>query len=195
MHYIIKIIVTILISTVMQSSAINLVSVTPAEAAEVFLESLKTQNPKAMEKYVDNTYVSFLVNTEGDEKVTDRMNEALFKNFTYDVKKVKQKNDVAVAKVTVTVNDFSNVMAQYSKISYDYIMDNLYEDSISDKAALEAKCLELYVSEIEKAADSGTVVESVIFVPMVDDGYYGWNIIMTDELMKAVLGNLTLPAE
>ena len=29
---------------------------------------------------------------------------------------------------------------------------------------------------------------------MIDDGYYGWNIIMTDDLMKTVLGNLQMPA-
>ncbi|MEE0772820.1 MAG: hypothetical protein UIJ87_06530 [Anaerovoracaceae bacterium] len=195
MHYIVKIIMTLLISAVMQSSAINLVSVTPAEATEDFLDSLKTQESKTMNKYMDNTYVNFLVNAEGDDEVIERMNEALFKNFQYDIQEVKKKNDVAVAKVLVKSNDFSNVLNEYSRISYDYVMDNLYEDSIADKAALEEQCLEIYVSEIEKAAESENVVESIAFIPMIDDGYYGWNIIMSDQLMKSVLGNLAMPTE
>lgn len=91
MHYIVKIIMTLLISAVMQSSAINLVSVTPAEATEDFLDSLKTQESKTMNKYMDNTYVNFLVNAEGDDEVIERMNEALFKNFQYDIQEVKKE--------------------------------------------------------------------------------------------------------
>ena len=49
------------------------------------------------------------------------------------------------------------------------------------------------MEEIEKAAQSGTVLETEVYIPMVDDGYYGWNILMTDELMKSVLGNLQIP--
>ena len=45
------------------------------------------------------------------------------------------------------------------------------------------------------AAESENVVESIAFIPMIDDGYYGWNIIMSDQLMKSVLGNLTMPTE
>ena len=71
--------------------------------------------------------------------------------------------------------------------------DNLYTDDIADKEKLNAQCLQLYVQQVEKAAESGAVLETIVFVPMVNDGYYGWNIIMTDDLMKNVLGNLQMP--
>lgn len=195
MHYIVKILVTILISTLMQSSAVEMVSTTPTEAVSDFLGALKAQDPKVMEKYMDNAYVNYIMNAEGDQKVIDRMNAALFGEFSYEIKQVKKKNDVAVAKVTVKSSDFSNVMNAYNKVSYEYVMDNLYDDKIADKKALEKKCMELYVKELEKAAESDSMVETIVFVPMVDDGYYGWNVIMTDELMKSVLGNLQMPVQ
>lgn len=195
MHYIVKILVTILISTLMQSSAVEMVSTTPTEAAEDFLGALKAQDPKVMEKYMDNAYVNYIMNAEGDQKVIDRMNAALFGEFSYEIEQVKKRNDVAVAKVTVKSSDFSNVMNEYNKVSYAYVMDNLYDEKIADKKALEKKCMELYVNELEKAAESDSMVETIVFVPMVDDGYYGWNVIMTDELMKSVLGNLQMPVQ
>lgn len=195
MVYMVKTIVALLITVVMQTCAVDMVSSTPAEAAEDFLKALKKQDPKVMEQYMDNEYVNFLCNTEGDSKTINKMNDALFQNFTYQVEKVKQKDGSAVARVVVTSCDFSKVMDAYEKESYDYIMDNLYEKEIGDKEALEAKCLEIYVAQIEKAAEKNKTVENVVFIPMTDNGHYGWNIIMTDELMQSVLGNLEMPAQ
>ena len=86
------------------------------------------------------------------------------------------------------------MLSGYESASYEYITDNLQSDEIADKDYLNAKCLEIYVEQVEAAADSGTVLETVVYIPMIDDGYYGWNIIMTDDLMKTVLGNLQMPA-
>lgn len=194
MHYLVKTIVTFLIPLIMHTGVFSLVSVTPHEAAYDFLEGLKTQETQVMDKYMDNAYINFLNNVQGDEEVIARMNDALFSSFSYKIEKVKEKEDVAVARVVVTSVDFSGVMDAYDKASYKYVMDNLYTEGIEDKEALNAKCLEIYVKQIEKAAESGETVETVVFVPMVDDGYYGWNIIMTDELMKSVMGNLQVPA-
>ncbi len=193
MQYILKIITTVVISIVMQSSIVNMVSTTPEDAVTDFLDGLKSRESYVMEKYMDNGYVNFITNVQGDEEVVARMNEALFKNFSYEIEKIAQKDNVAVAKVIVKSGDFSDVLDQYDKASYDYVVDNLYSDGISDKEKLNAKCFEIYVQQIEKAAEDGAATETVVFVPMIDDGYYGWNIIMTDELMESVLGNLQMP--
>lgn len=195
MQYILKIIVTVVISIAMQSSVVNMVSTTPDEAVTDFLDGLKTREAHVMEKYMDNSYVNFITNIEGDDAVVERMNVALFENFSYEIEEIATKNDVAVAKVIVRSGDFSKVLDGYASTSYSYITDNLYNDEIADKDKLNAKCLELYVQQIEKAAEGGAVTENVVFVPMVDDGYYGWNIIMTDDLMKSVLGNLQMPVQ
>ena len=184
-----------LITIFMQTSVINMATTTPAEAADDFLDAFKSQDSKVMERYMDNTYVNFLCNTEADKASMNRINDAVFKNFEYEIEAVKQKNTSAVAKVIIKSNDFSKVMDNYEKESYDYIMKNLYEKEIGDKKALNAKCLEMYVAQIEKAAEKEEQVESVVFVPMTDNGYYGWNVLVTDEFMKAVLGNLEMPTK
>lgn len=193
MQHIISVIATILITFTMQSSIAGIVMTTPQEATQDFLSGLKAGDEQTLEKYMDNTYVNFICNIEGDEAVVDRMNEALFKNFSYEIEQIEERNNVAVAKVIVKSSDFSDVMSAYSDVSYDYIMENLYEDSIADKDALNAKCLEIYVEQIEKAADSDAVVENTVFVPMIENEYYGWDIVMTDEFMMSVLGNLGMP--
>ncbi len=194
MQHILKTVITLLISLLMQSGVVNLISTTPHDAVSDFMDGLKNRDSSVMEKYMDDSYVNFITNVQGDDAVVERMNEALFRNFSYNIEKIKTKDDVAVAKVSITSGDFSNVLSGYESASYEYITDNLQSDEIADKDYLNAKCLEIYVQQVEVAADSGTVLETVVYIPMIDDGYYGWNIIMTDDLMKTVLGNLQMPA-
>lgn len=194
MQHILKTVITLLISLLMQSGVVNLISTTPHDAVSDFMNGLKNRDSSVMEKYMDDSYVNFITNVQGDDAVVERMNEALFRNFSYKIEKIKTKDDVAVAKVSITSSDFSNVLSGYESASYEYITDNLQSDEIADKDYLNAKCLEIYVQQVEAAADSGTVLETVVYIPMIDDGYYGWNIIMTDDLMKTVLGNLQMPA-
>ena len=194
MQHILKTVITLLISLLMQSGVVNLISTTPHDAVSDFMDGLKNRDSSVMEKYMDDSYVNFITNVQGDDAVVERMNEALFRNFSYKIEKIKTKDDVAVAKVSITSGDFSNVLSGYESASYEYITDNLQSDEIADKDYLNAKCLEIYVQQVEAAADSGTVLETVVYIPMIDDGYYGWNIIMTNDLMKTVLGNLQMPA-
>ena len=194
MQHILKTVITLLISLLMQSGVVNMISTTPHDAVSDFMDGLKNRDSSVMEKYMDDSYVNFITNVQGDDAVVERMNEALFRNFSYKIEKIKTKDDVAVAKVSITSGDFSNVLSGYESASYEYITDNLQSDEIADKDYLNAKCLEIYVEQVEAAADSGTVLETVVYIPMIDDGYYGWNIIMTDDLMKTVLGNLQMPA-
>jgi hypothetical protein len=177
----------------MQMGVMNMISTTPHESVTDFMDGLKNRETHVMEKYMDDSYVNFIANVQGDKDTVARMNEALFRNFSYEVKEIIEKNDVAVAKVSIKSGDFSKVLSEYEKVSYQYVTDNLYTDDIADKEKLNAQCLQLYVQQVEKAAESGAVLETIVFVPMVNDGYYGWNIIMTDDLMKNVLGNLQMP--
>ena len=100
---------------------------------------------------MDDSYVNFITNVQGDDAVVERMNEALFRNFSYKIEKIKTRDDVAVAKVSITSGDFSNVLSGYESASYEYITDNLQSDEIADKDYLNAKCLEIYVQQVEAA--------------------------------------------
>lgn len=192
-QYTAKTVISIIISIMMQMGVMNMISTTPHESVTDFMDGLKNRETHVMEKYMDDSYVNFIANVQGDKDTVARMNEALFRNFSYEVKEIIEKNDVAVANVSIKSGDFSKVLSEYEKVSYQYVTDNLYTDDIADKEKLNAQCLQLYVQQVEKAAESGAVLETIVFVPMVNDGYYGWNIIMTDDLMKNVLGNLQMP--
>ena len=193
MYFVMKIIATVVISVMMQAGTESIVATTPREAVVDFMEGLENRDTYVMEKYMDDSYVNFITNVKGDEAVVERMNDALFSGFTYKIEDMAVKNDVAVAKVTITSCDFSGVLDAYNTVSYQYVVDNLYTDEIADKDWLNAQCLELYVEQVEEAAAVGATMETTVFIPMVDDGFYGWNIIMTDGLMSSVLGNLQIP--
>lgn len=170
----------------------GLVSTTPQQAADDFLSQLRAGETAVMEKHMDNQYVNFICNIQGDKNAVGRMNKALFKNFSYRIEEIGEKNDVAVAKAVIESNDFSQVISGYDNASYRYIAENLYNDEIADKEKLNAICFDIYVQQIE-AASNGDAIEKVIYIPMVDNGHYGWNILVTDELMKSVLGGLEMP--
>ncbi len=193
MYFVMKIIATVVISVMMQAGTESIVATTPREAVVDFMEGFENRDTYVMEKYMDDSYVNFITNVQGDEAVVERMNDALFSGFTYKIEDMAVKNDVAVAKVTITSCDFSGVLDAYNTVSYQYVVDNLYTDEIADKDWLNAQCLELYVEQVEEAAAVGATMETTVFIPMVDDGFYGWNIIMTDGLMSSVLGNLQIP--
>lgn len=193
MYFVMKIIATVVISVMMQAGTESIVATTPREAVVDFMEGLENRDTYVMEKYMDDSYVNFITNVQGDEAVVERMNDALFSGFTYKIEDMAVKNDVAVAKVTITSCNFSGVLDAYNTVSYQYVVDNLYTDEIADKDWLNAQCLELYVEQVEEAAAVGATMETTVFIPMVDDGFYGWNIIMTDGLMSSVLGNLQIP--
>ena len=193
MSFIFKEIISIIVAIMLQLGVVSAVETTPDDAVADLLDGLKAGDSSMTERYLDNQYVNLLVNAQGDEAVIERMYDALFKNFNYKIEEVGEKNDVAVAKVTITCNDFSGVGAAYDKASYDYVMSNLYTKDIEDKDKLNAKCLDIYVQQIESAAASEAVTETVVFIPMTDNGNYGWNVLLTDELMQQMLGNLQLP--
>ena len=195
MLYFIKVIMTFLITAVMNVSMVQMATDTPQEAAADFMDGLKSQKLQEMEKYIDNEYINFLCNSQGDEKMIGRIQTAVFKNLSYEITDMKQKNDVAVVEMTVKNSDLSSVQDDYDEAAYEYIMKNLYSEDIEDKDKLADKCLELYVTEIEAAAGEEADFEATVYVPMVDNGYHGWNVIMSDELIKPVLGNLEIPVE
>ena len=113
MQHILKTVITLLISLLMQSGVVNLISTTPHDAVSDFMDDLKNRDSSVMEKYMDDSYVNFITNVQGDDAVVERMNEALFRNFSYKIEKIKTKDDVAVAKVSITSGDFSNVLSGY----------------------------------------------------------------------------------
>lgn len=166
----------------------------PADAVNEFMSGMISGDDAVTEMYLENKYVNFLENVKGDEDLVKKMNEAIFKNTSYEIEDIATKGNVAVAKVKVKTNDFSKVMDKYDDASYDYVMNHLYEDKISNKKKLRKECFRIYVEQIVKTSNKKPKQEEEIFIPMSGDGYGGWEILLTDEVMEALMGNLQIPA-
>lgn len=193
MGAILNLIFSVIIAMSMHSSTMEATQVDPQQVADECMNGIKTLQEETLDRYAGNTYVNFIVNLEGDDETVARMQEALLKNFDYRIEAVEQRDDLAVAKITVTQCDFSKVLKKYKKRSYDYVTEHLYDENITDKDWLNEKCLDIYVSQIEKVAKAGKTHEETIYLPLTSDGYNGWNAILEDDNMKTIIGDLSIP--
>lgn len=193
MYTALKMIISLILAVSMQGAISDATAVSPAQEAAAFFDGISALQEETLQRYGDNAYVNFIANTEGDEAVIARMREALFRNFSYKIVGSEERGDAAVVKVAVENCGFSGVLEDYEKESYDYVTGNLYDEDITDKDKLSARCLEIYVSEIESRAEAGKTKTHTIYVPMYSSGYNGWNIQLDDEIMKKVLGDLSIP--
>lgn len=193
MSGIINTILSILIAAAISGGASAMAEVEPQEAADAFFRDLASGNDQVAMAYMDNKYVNFLENVKGTDEEMDNLEEAVFRNFSYEITDSASKNDVAVVKVTVRNCDFSGVMEDYKKESYEYVTENLYSDDVVSKEKLNKKCIDIYLDQVEKTAEGDANYEAEIFLPMEEDGYGGWRILLSDEIMKEVLGKLEIP--
>ena len=193
MGAILNLIFSVIIAMSMHSSTMEATQVDPQQVADECMNGIKTLQEETLDRYAGNTYVNFIVNLEGNDETVSRMQEALLKNFDYRIEAVEERDDLAVAKITVTQCDFSKVLKKYKKRSYDYVTEHLYDENITDKDWLNEKCLDIYVSQIEKVAKAGKTHEETIYLPLTSDGYNGWNAILEDDNMKTIIGDLSIP--
>ena len=193
MSAILNLIFSVIIAVTMQTSTTDATQVDPQQVAAECMDGIRTMQEETLDRYAGNTYVNFLVNLQGDEETVARMQKALLSNFDYRIEAVEERDDLAVAKITVTQCDFSKVLKKYNKKSYQYVTEHLYDENITDKDWLNEKCLDIYVSQIEKVAKAGKTHEETIYLPLTGNGYNGWNAILEDDNMKVIIGNLSIP--
>lgn len=190
---IIRFITTLAVAFVIQGSMAGAVDETPTQAAEEFMDGMIQQQQEVLDLYMDNQYVNFIANVDMDEKTAARFRESLLGGLSYEIVDKEERDHLAVVKLTVKGNDFSGVMEDYEKASYDYVTENLYEDIVTDKKALNKKCLEIYVDQVEKVAKEGETRETTVYLPMEQDSNGVWKVLLTDEIMQQLLGDLALP--
>ncbi len=195
MSGIINTIVSLLVAVFVTGGVSNIAQETPREAVNEFFTGLTEGNSQTYELYMDNSYINLIANSGMSDEDASRLHEALFKGLKWNITDSAERENIAVCKVTLTNSDFSRVLESYEKDSHDYVMDNLYEDKVTDKDQLAAACLDIYLDCLEAAADKDETVESEIFIPLESDGFSGWRVIPDDTIMKAAAGGLVLPAE
>ena len=192
---IIKTITAIITAAIFQVGMLGAVDETPADAAKEFMAGITDVQSQIASMYMGNQYVNFLANVEGPEKARKNLQEDLTKNLTYEIAAIEERDDLAVARVDIKTNDFSDVLENYEEESYKYITENLYSDEVVDKKALKDKCFEIYAEEIAHEAEEGKLHEDTVYLPMKKDGHGVWNVMLSDEIMKKILGNIALPED
>ncbi len=215
MSGIINTIVSLLVAVFVTGGVSNIAQETPREAVNEFFTGLTEGDPQVYELYMDNSYINLLANSGMSDEDASRMHSALFEDFQWEITDSAERENIqnnkqlvaqcqaslsavdtsSLCKVTLTNSDFRPVLESYEKDSHDYVMDNLYEDKVTDKDQLAAACLDIYLDCLEAAADKDESVESEIFIPLESDGFSGWRVIPDDTIMKAAAGGLVLPAE
>lgn len=189
----IKTITALVVAFAMQFSMAGVVDETPKQAATEFMDGITHQQEEVLDLYMENQYVNFLANVEMGEKTGARFRESLLGNLSYEIVDKEERDDLAVVKLTVKGNDFSKVMKNYEKASYDYVTEHLYDDDVVDKKALKKKCLSIYVDQVEKVARKNKVKEITVYLPMKQDRHGVWKVLVSDEIMKQLFGDLALP--
>ena len=189
----IRAVTAILIAILIQGGISGAVETTPDEEVADFMAGLMANDSQVIERYMDNEYINFLANIDTDEETKARMNKALFKNLKYEIEDSVQKGGAAVVEIRLHTNDFSDVLQKYNDASYEYVMNNLYDDKVTNKKQLSKKCLDIYVDQIEKDAKKETSLEKKIYLPMIEDGYGGWKLLLNKGIMKNIMGKLAIP--
>jgi len=189
----IKALTAVIIAMMIQGGVSGAVETTPEEAVSDFVTGLMAGDEQIVERYVDNEYINFLANADADDETKVRISKALFKNLKYDIEDTAQKGGAAVVEARISTNDFSDVMDEYKEASYSYVKENLYDEDITDKDKLSAKCLDIYVDQIEKDAKEKASLEKKVYIPMIEDGYGGWKLLLNDDIVKTLMGQLSIP--
>lgn len=193
MGALIQMIVAVIVSASMQMSMNNATEVPPQQIAAECMNGIQTMQEETLDRYADNSYVNFLDNLKGDDETVQRLRDALMKNFDYHIDETLERDGVAVSKITIHQCDFSKVLDKYEKKSYEYITEHLYDEDITDKKKLNARCLDIYVSQVEAVAKAGKTQEETIYLPMTGNGHNSWNVLLEEDTMEAILGDIAIP--
>ncbi len=174
----------------------NVTLAEPEETLTNFFDGLKTKDEDALVFYAENEDIHMLIHSSGDKKQLNKLYDSVFQNFSYKILSVDKNGEngretKATAKVEVSNADFSKVLEQYKKTSYDYMQANLYAGL--SKKTLNAKCLELFVKQVRKAAKKADMNTETLTIHLTKNENYSWDMELTEEMMNVILGGLIIP--
>lgn len=187
-----KKITSVLLSLLILFSFFGCTFVQPQDKATEFLSAIKSGNKDVLMGYANNKYVNMLVNSSGDEETLNKIYKNLFKNFNYKIVSttIDEKTENATIKVEITNVDFKNVLKNYEKESYEYIVDNLYSDSKTTKSNLNKQCLKILSNAIEDAAKSIETKTKTVDIKLTKNENYSYDLTIDKTLMDALTGGI-----
>lgn len=166
----------------------------PEQVVKDFFEGLKTKDEDTLILYTKNEDINMLLHSTGDQEDLDLIYNSLFANMTYKIHAIEKNQDETQATVEVEVanSDFSGVLKKYQDRSYSYMQENLYSGKV-DKKTLNAKCLDIFAKQVEKASQSEAGEPQRITVNLTKNDNYGWDMELTEEMMEIIMGGLIIP--
>ncbi|MDD4200248.1 MAG: glucosaminidase domain-containing protein [Eubacteriales bacterium] len=173
-------IIYFILSFLISTGTAALVEDTPEETAEKYFADLAAGKQQIFREY---DHKNDLMEIQKDTT----------KDLRFKISETRIRGDVAVARVRLTTGDFSGVQKAYRQNSYRYVMENLYSESIGDKNKLAGSCLKIYKDQVAEAAESEGKNSSEIFMAMEKNADGEWQVIMTHENRRAIMGGLELP--
>lgn len=166
----------------------------PENVVDEFMDAMKNGNEDVLILYTENKDINTLIHNTADEKQMTAIYESLMKNFSWEIKSVKEDKEAgtAVVKVKISNSDFSNVLATYQTEAVKYTKDNLQQDSFT-KEVMTEECMKIFVQHVKAAAKEDTVNSQTVTIELVQNDNHSWDMALTDEVMSAVLGGIQFP--
>jgi len=163
--------------------------VKPEDKVNEFLGAVKSKDEQVLMGYTDNKYVNMLVNPIGNKKVLNTIYNNLFKNMTYKIVSVTDNDTGSIVKVEITNVSFKKAFRNYEKKSYDYMIKNLYSESIS-KVKMNKKCLNILSKEIANAAKSKKKIKKTVDITLLKNENHSYDIKINTKLMDLLMGGI-----
>ncbi len=167
-------------------------NVGPDEMLSIYLDAIKTNDTKALEKYgfSEDSFASGIFNSKEESEENEVWESKLYSNMTYEVKKAELSEDekTATVEVAITNSDFGQAIKNYYKkmLNFSY-SDKTTEEDI-EKALKE---------EIDKAAENGKKVTNTAKVKMTKAEDDIWDIDEkgNDDFYNALTGGMLKAVE
>ena len=159
----------------------------PDEMLSMYLDALKTNDTKELEKYgfSEESIVSGLFNDQKDNSKSEEWEKNVFKGITYEVKKAEIAEDgkTATVEISITNADFGQAIKNYYKkiLNFSYSADTTEKD-------IEKQLKE----EIDKAASNDKKVTNTAKVKMTKAEDDIWDIDEegNDDFFNALMGGM-----
>lgn len=169
----------------------------PEGMVDGFFQSVKNCDKEELAMYMDNNDINTLINNNLDENIAKEIYTDIMDNLSWEITSIEENEDQTAATVTVSVTnaDFSGALKAYKKEAVDYMLYNVYNDEVT-KDVMRKECQKIFSQQIKNASEKkDDLVTKEIQVKLTKNESYTWDMEVTKELTKAVIGGLKWPAK
>lgn len=193
-----KKIITIILSIMMAAGfcACSVSVDTPEGIVEDMLKAMKSLDNEELAMYMGNNDINTLINNNLDEKTAEEIGKDIMQNLSWEIVSVQTNEEQTSSVVTVAISnaDFSGTLKAYKAEAVEYMLYNLYNDEVT-KEVMTSECQQIFAQQIKNASDKkDNIMTTEVQIQLSKNEDYGWDMEVTKELTKAIIGGLQWPA-